>query len=86
VRSLSNSHCGQLKRQFSKKPRWRRSKHIGPKIDVDFCLDHLMENFLNQATRSALHSYAHSGLLQLTRRFDGNEVKPSYGEGETIEA
>lgn len=60
-------------------------KRIGPKIDADFGLDHLMENFLNKATRSALHSYAHSGLLQLTRRFDGNEVKPNYKEGETVE-
>ncbi len=60
-------------------------KQIGPKIDADFGLDHLMENFLNDVTRSALHSYTHSGLLQLGRRFDGNDIKPNYSEGETIE-
>ena len=30
-------------------------------------------------------SYAHSGLLQITRRFTGDEVKPNYGDGEILE-
>jgi hypothetical protein len=60
-------------------------KQIGPKIDTDFGLDHLMENFLNDVTRDALHSYTHSGLLQLGRRFDGNDIKPNYSDGESIE-
>jgi hypothetical protein len=60
-------------------------KQIGPKIDADFGLDHLMENFLNDVTRDALHSYTHSGLLQLGRRFDGNDIKPNYSDGEIIE-
>jgi hypothetical protein len=60
-------------------------KQIGAKIDADFGLSHLMEHFLNEVTRSALHSYAHSGLLQLGRRFDGNDIKPNYSDGETIE-
>ncbi len=60
-------------------------KQIGPRIDADFGLDHLMENFLNDVTRNALHSYTHSGLLQLGRRFDGNDIKPSYSDGEIIE-
>jgi hypothetical protein len=60
-------------------------KQIGPKIDADFGLDHLMEKFLNDVTRSALHSYTHSGLLQLGRRFDGNDIKPSYSDGEVTE-
>src|ERR1700740_991768 len=60
-------------------------KQIGAKIDADFGLDHLMENFLNDVTRSALHSYTHSGLLQLGRRFDGNDIKPNYSDEETIE-
>src|SRR5690348_3842175 len=32
-------------------------KQIGAKIDSNFGLDHLMESFLNDVTRSALHSY-----------------------------
>jgi hypothetical protein len=29
--------------------------------------------------------YAHSGNLQLGRRFTGNELKPSYRDGDIIE-
>jgi hypothetical protein len=60
-------------------------KQIDAKIDADFSLDHLMENFLNEVTRSALHSYTHSGLLQLGRRFDGNDLKPNYKDDEIVE-
>jgi hypothetical protein len=60
-------------------------KQIGAKIDADFGLDHLMENFLNDVTRSALHSYTHSGLLQLGRRFDGSDIRPNYKDDEVIE-
>jgi hypothetical protein len=57
---------------------------IGPEIDRLFGLEHLMENFFNRA-RTALHSYAHSGLLQLGRRFQGTEVKPNYSDDEIAE-
>jgi Family of unknown function (DUF6988) len=60
-------------------------KEVGAKIDAAFGLEGLMENFLNDVTRSALHSYTHSGLLQLGRRFDGNEIKPNYSDNEIIE-
>jgi hypothetical protein len=60
-------------------------KEIGAKIDAAFGLEGLMEKFLNDVTRSALHSYTHSGLLQLGRRFDGNDIKPNYSDGEIIE-
>ena len=30
-------------------------------------------------------SYTHSGLLQITRRFTGDEVKPNYQDGEILE-
>lgn len=60
-------------------------KQIGPKIDADFGLGHLMENFLNDVTRNALHSYTHSGMLQLGRPFDGNDIKPNYKDPEIIE-
>ena len=60
-------------------------KRVGPEIDAAFGLEHLMENFLNDVTRSALHSYTHSGLLQLGRRFDGYEIKPNYKDDEVDE-
>lgn len=60
-------------------------KEIGPKIDAAFGLDHFMENFLNEKTRDALHSYTHSGLQQLGRRFRDGQVRPNYTDDELIE-
>ena len=60
-------------------------KTIGLRIDADFGLEHLMEKFLNEVTRNALHSYTHSGLLQLGRRFQGNDLKPNYSDEEITE-
>jgi len=60
-------------------------KEIGAKIDAAFGLGHLMENFLNERTRDALHSYTHGGLQQLGRRFREGEVRPNYGDVEIIE-
>ena len=60
-------------------------KEIGPQIDAKFGLGHFMENFLNERTRAALHSYTHSGALQLGRRFDEGYVKANYKDGEIIE-
>lgn len=34
---------------------------------------------------TALNSYTHTGLLQLSRRFSGTHVEPQYDEGECIE-
>lgn len=60
-------------------------KEIGPKIDAAFGIGHLMEKFLNDRTREALHSYTHGGLQQLGRRFREGDVRPSYSGEETIE-
>ena len=60
-------------------------KEIGAKIDAAFGLEGLMEKFLNDVTRSALHSYTHSGLFQLGRRFDGDDIKPNYSDAEIFE-
>ncbi len=57
---------------------------VGPQIDTWFGLEGLLENFLNNA-RIALHSYTHSGVSQLARRFDGHNLKPSYSDGEIVE-
>jgi hypothetical protein len=58
---------------------------IGPWIDKTFGLEGLMERFLNERTRKALHGYTHVGLHQLGRRFDRGYVKTQYSEGEIIE-
>lgn len=42
-------------------------KEVGAKIDTAFSYQGLMENFLNDVTHSALHSYTRSGLLRLGR-------------------
>jgi hypothetical protein len=60
-------------------------KEIGPKIDAAFGMDHLMENFLNDRTREALHGYTHGGLHQLGRRFRDGQVRPNYSDEEIIE-
>jgi hypothetical protein len=60
-------------------------KDIGPRLDAAFGLEGLMQNFLSEKTRSALHSYTHSGVHQLGRRFDGNDLKQSYKDEEIIE-
>jgi hypothetical protein len=47
-----------------------------------------IEFFHDFKTRSwkALNSYAHTGVLQLGRRFSGQKVEPSYTDNEQIEA
>jgi hypothetical protein len=60
-------------------------KEIGPRLDTAFGLKGLMENFLNEETRSVLHSYTHSGVHQLGRRFDGTDIKQTYGDDAIIE-
>ena len=60
-------------------------KEIGPQMDTKFDLDGLLKNFLNNDARIALHSYTHSGVSQLARRFDGHDLKPHYEDGEIIE-
>ena len=58
---------------------------IGEETDAAFNLEGLLQGFLNDVTRSALHSYTHSGLLQLGRHFDGNDIKPNYSDDEIVE-
>ncbi len=64
---------------------------VGPQIDTSFGTGKLFENFLSQA-RTSLHSYTHSGLSQLSRRFEGHalaagnfDLKPHYEADEIIE-
>jgi hypothetical protein len=57
---------------------------IGPWIDQEFRLGTFFTNFLTKA-RDALHSFTHSGLSQVTRRFDGHDLTPRYKDIEIIE-
>jgi len=53
-------------------------------IDAAFNLQGFFERFLNGA-RGALHSFTHSGLSQIGRRFKGNDLEADYKDGEIIE-
>jgi hypothetical protein len=57
---------------------------IGAWIDSEFQLGNLLTNLLTQASKT-LHSYTHGGVSQLGRRFDGNDLKANYTDGEIIE-
>ncbi|HXM94201.1 MAG TPA: hypothetical protein VOA64_08110 [Candidatus Dormibacteraeota bacterium] len=57
---------------------------IGAQIDTAFNLQGFFDRFLNGA-RGALHSFTHSGLSQLGRRFRGNDLEAHYDDDEIIE-
>jgi hypothetical protein len=57
---------------------------IGPQIDTAFGYGTLVQNLLTKG-RGALHSYTHSGLPQIARRFDGRDLTPHYSDGEIVE-
>jgi hypothetical protein len=59
-------------------------KTIGAAIDTAFGLEGYFDKFLNGA-KGALHSFTHSGLSQLGRRFNGNDLEAHYLDGEIIE-
>ena len=53
-------------------------------IDQSYATGSLFQTFKGSNWR-ALCSYAHSGALQIARRFTNGEVKPSYSDGEILE-
>jgi hypothetical protein len=53
-------------------------------IDAKLLTNGYFLNFKKNAW-TALNSYTHTGLLQLSRRFSGTRVEPQYDEGECIE-
>lgn len=59
-------------------------KTVGGEIDAAFQLDGYFDRFLNGA-RGALHSFTHSGLSQLGRRFTGNDLGARYQDSEIVE-
>jgi hypothetical protein len=59
-------------------------KTIGSEIDKSFGMNGYTERFLDQS-RDVLHSFTHSGLAQLGRRFEGNDLVAHYNDEEIIE-
>lgn len=59
-------------------------KTIGAQIDTAFALEGFFDKFLNGA-RGALHSFTHSGLSQLGRRYTGGDLQARYEDGEIVE-
>jgi hypothetical protein len=59
-------------------------KAVGAETDAAFNLEGFFDTFLNGA-RGALHSFTHSGLSQLSRRFKGNYLEADYGDEEIVE-
>jgi hypothetical protein len=55
-------------------------------IDEAYDTDNFFSTFLSGGALQAMHSYTHSGLRQLSRRFTGRSVEPNYGEEEIVEA
>ena len=53
-------------------------------IDELFALDFFAKTF-DKRVRDALHSYTHSGAMQVARRFDGNNISPSYKPEEKFD-
>lgn len=59
-------------------------KNVPQQIDQAFGLGHLFQNFLPEPARDALHSYTHSGVVPLMRRFEGTVVAANYPENEIL--
>ncbi len=53
-------------------------------IDQRYSTDNFFTS-IKSASWAAMCSYTHPGLLQITRRFTGNDVKPNYGDAEILE-
>lgn len=57
---------------------------VAEQIDQLFALDFFAKTF-DKRVRNALHSYTHSGAMQVARRFDGNNISPSYKPGKRFD-
>jgi hypothetical protein len=54
---------------------------VSDQLDGLFGLGFFAKTF-NKKVRDALHSYTHSGAMQIARRFEGNAIRPSYSDAE----
>ena len=59
-------------------------KKVPSEIDETFGLGQVFQNFLPETVRNALHSYTHSGVVPLMRRFDGTDVSANYPDREIL--
>jgi hypothetical protein len=59
-------------------------KKVPREIDEAFGLGQVFQNFLPEPVRDALHSYTHSGVAPLRRRFDGMDVAANYPDDEVL--
>jgi hypothetical protein len=59
-------------------------KGVAAELDQLFVLDFFAKTF-DKRVRDALHSYTHSGAMQVARRFDGNNISPSYTDSERFD-
>jgi hypothetical protein len=60
-------------------------KGVAEEIDQLFALDFFAKTF-DKRVRDALHSFTHSGAMQVARRFDGNNISPAYRDEEKWDA
>ena len=68
-----------------KKDKYRLDfRKIPREIDEAFGLGQVFQNFLPEPVRNALHSYTHSGVVPLRRRFDGMDVAANYPDHEIL--
>ncbi len=54
---------------------------VAQELDGLFKLGFFAKTF-DKRVRDALHSYTHSGAMQIARRFDGSTITPSYNDAE----
>lgn len=59
-------------------------KSVGKEIDKAFNTGNLLDNYLNGMS-GVLHSFTHSGLSQLIRRFKKNDLDANYADMEIYE-
>ncbi len=61
-------------------------KNMMEKVDLTYSTDGFFQNVKSDSWK-AMCSYAHSGLLQITRRFGGEDghIGPNYSEAEILE-
>ena len=59
-------------------------KEDAKRIDGAFGLGQLFQNFLAPDATDALHSFTHSGIVPLRRRFDGKDVVANYPDKELL--
>jgi hypothetical protein len=74
----------QIEKMNRDKLKFPRMSQMLAEIDQNYDTDNFFQS-LKEAWK-AMCSYAHSGALQIARRFTNGEVKPSYSDDEIVQA